>query len=79
MAPAKARTSALGRRETKVYEDIINEGRTSFLSAPTLEGRLEGGVPIIKDGQCLGAIGVSGVSSTDDVAIAKAAMAAIGL
>ena len=79
MAPAKARTSALGRRETKVYEDIINEGRMSFLSAPTLEGMLEGGVPIIKDGQCLGAIGVSGVKSTEDVAIAKAAMAAIGL
>ena len=51
----------------------------SFLSAPTLEGMLEGGVPIIKDGQCLGAIGVSGVKSTEDVAIAKAAMAAIGL
>lgn len=79
MAPAKARTSALGRRETKVYEDIINEGRMSFLSAPTLEGMLEGGVPIIKGGQCLGAIGVSGVKSTEDVAIAKAAMAAIGL
>ena len=79
MAPAKARTSALGRRETKVYEDIINEGRMSILRAPTLEGMLEGGVPIIKDGQCLGAIGVSGVKSTEDVAIAKAAMAAIGL
>lgn len=79
MAPAKARTSALGRRETKVYEDIINEGRMSFLSAPTLQGMLEGGVPIIKDGQCLGAIGVSGVKSAEDVAIAKAAMAAIGL
>jgi uncharacterized protein GlcG (DUF336 family) len=39
IAPEKARTAALGRRETKVYEDIINGGRTSFLSAPTIQGR----------------------------------------
>ena len=52
IAPGKARTSAMGRRESKVYEDMINGGRASFLSAPTLEGMLEGGVPIMKDGQC---------------------------
>jgi uncharacterized protein GlcG (DUF336 family) len=40
---------------------------------------LEGGVPIMKDGQCLGAIGVSGVKSTEDAQIAKAGLAAIGL
>jgi uncharacterized protein GlcG (DUF336 family) len=79
IAPAKARTSAMGRRESKVYEDMINGGRASFLSAPTLEGMLEGGVPIIKDGQCLGAVGVSGVKSTEDAQIAKAGIAAIGL
>jgi uncharacterized protein GlcG (DUF336 family) len=55
IAPAKAHTAALGRRETKVYEDVINGGRTSFLSAPEIKGMLEGGVAIIKDGQCIGA------------------------
>lgn len=79
IAPAKARTSALGRRESKVYEDMINGGRASFLSAPSLEGMLEGGVPIVKDGQCLGAIGVSGVKSSEDAQIAKAGIAVIGL
>jgi uncharacterized protein GlcG (DUF336 family) len=79
IAPGKARTAALGRRESKVYEDIINGGRFSFLSAPDLEGMLEGGVPIMKDGQCLGAVGVSGVKSTEDAQIAKAGIAALGL
>jgi uncharacterized protein GlcG (DUF336 family) len=79
IAPAKARTSAMGRRESKIYEDMINGGRASFLSAPGLEGMLEGGVPIIKDGQCLGAVGVSGVKSSEDAQIAKAGIAAIGL
>lgn len=78
IAPAKARTAALGRRESKIYEDMINGGRTSFLSAPQVEGMLEGGVPIIKDGQCLGAVGVSGVKSSEDAQIAKAGIAAIG-
>lgn len=79
IAPAKARTSAIGRRETKIYEDMINGGRFSFLSAPTLEGMLEGGVPIMKEGQCLGAVGVSGVKSSEDAQIARAGLAAIGL
>jgi glc operon protein GlcG len=79
IAPAKARTAALGRRESKGYEDMINGGRVSFLSAPSLEGMLEGGVPILKDGQCLGAVGVSGVKSNEDAQIAKAGIAAIGL
>ncbi|WP_439518604.1 GlcG/HbpS family heme-binding protein [Hydrogenophaga sp.] len=79
IAPAKAHTAAMGRRESKIYEDIINQGRTSFLSAPTLAGMLEGGVPIMKDGQCLGAVGVSGVKSTEDAQVARAGIAAIGL
>ena len=79
IAPAKAHTAALGRRETKGYEDVINGGRFSFLSAPTVQGMLEGGVPIMKDGACLGAVGVSGVKSSEDAQIAKAGIAAIGL
>ena len=79
IAPAKAHTAALGRRESKVYEDVINGGRYSFLSAPAVEGLLEGGVPILKDGFCLGAVGVSGVKSSEDAQIAKAGIAALGL
>jgi glc operon protein GlcG len=77
IAPAKARTAALGRRESKVYEDMINQGRTSFLSAPVLEGMLEGGVPIMVDGACVGAVGVSGVKSSEDAQIARAGIAAL--
>jgi uncharacterized protein GlcG (DUF336 family) len=79
IAPAKAHTAALGRRESRVYEEIINGGRTSFLSAPALQGMLEGGVPIVKDGQCIGAVGVSGVKSSEDAQIARAGIAALGL
>jgi glc operon protein GlcG len=78
IAPAKASTAALGRRETKVYEDMINQGRTAFLSAPVLEGMLEGGVPVMVDGQCIGAVGVSGVKSNEDAQVARAAIAALG-
>jgi uncharacterized protein GlcG (DUF336 family) len=79
IAPAKARTAALGRRESRLYEEMINGGRVSFLSAPGLEGLLEGGVPVMKDGQCIGAVGVSGVKSTEDAQIGRAGIAAIGL
>jgi glc operon protein GlcG len=78
IAPAKAHTAALGRRESKVYEDIINQGRVSFLSAPGLNGLLEGGVPILVEGACVGAVGVSGVKSTEDAQIARAGIAALG-
>ena len=77
IAPAKAQTAAVGRRESKVYEDMINAGRHSFLSAP-LTGMLEGGVPILVDGQCVGAVGVSGVKSNEDAQIARAGIAALG-
>lgn len=79
IAPAKARTAALGRRESKVYEDMINAGRVSFLSAPVLHGMLEGGVPIMVDGACVGAVGVSGVKSSEDAQIARAGIAALNL
>ena len=76
IAPAKAQTAAIGRRESKVYEDMINAGRHSFLSAP-LQGMLEGGVPIVVEGQVVGAIGVSGVKSNEDAQIARAGIAAL--
>jgi glc operon protein GlcG len=74
VAAEKARTSALGRRESKGYEDMINNGRTAFLSAP-LAGMLEGGVPIVVEGQVVGAIGVSGVKPEQDAQVAKAGAA----
>ncbi|TDP12138.1 uncharacterized protein GlcG (DUF336 family) [Roseateles asaccharophilus] len=77
IAPAKAHTAALGRRESKIYEDMINQGRVSFLSAPGLQGLLEGGVPILVDGVCVGAVGVSGVKSSEDAQIARAGIAAL--
>ena len=79
IAPAKARSAAVGRKDTKAFEDMINNGRTAFLSAPEIDGLLEGGVPILQGGQCLGAVGVSGVKSTEDAQIAKAGIAALGL
>jgi len=79
IAPGKAHAAALGRRETKGYEDMINQGRTAFVTAPAISALLEGGVPIIKDGQCLGAVGISGVKSHEDAQIARAGIAALGL
>jgi uncharacterized protein GlcG (DUF336 family) len=68
----------LGRRESRVYEDIIKQGRVAFLSAP-LAGMIEGGVPIVVEGQVVGALGVSGVKSEQDAAIAQAGIAALEL
>lgn len=77
IATEKARTAALGRRESKVYEEMINAGRTAFLSAPQIAGLLEGGVPVIVDGQVVGAVGVSGVKSDQDAQVARAGVAAL--
>ena len=79
IAPAKARTASLGRRESRLFEELINQGRYAFLSAPELEGMLEGAVPVMVQGQCVGAVGVSGVKSEQDARIARAGIAALGL
>lgn len=76
IAAEKARVAALSRRESAVYENMINQGRNAFLSAP-LDGFLEGGVPIIVDGHCIGSVGVSGVKSEQDAETAKAGIAAL--
>lgn len=77
IAMEKARTSALGRRESKAYEDIISDGRNSFMTVPVLSAILEGGVPIIYEGQVIGAIGVSGAKSNQDAQVAKAGASAL--
>jgi glc operon protein GlcG len=76
IATEKARSAAMGRRETKGYEDMVNNGRTAFLSAPLLTA-LEGGVPVIVDGQVVGAVGVSGVKAEQDAQVAKAGIAGL--
>jgi glc operon protein GlcG len=71
----KARTAALFKRPTKTFEDIINKGRTAITSLNDFTP-LQGGVPIMIDGQIVGAIGVSGASSAqqdEDLAMAGAA------
>lgn len=77
LAPAKAVTSIMGRRESKAYEDMIFDGRVAMLSAPGLPAMLEGGVPIVVDGDFIGAVGVSGVKSHEDAQVARAGIAAI--
>jgi glc operon protein GlcG len=76
-AQEKARTAAMGRRETLVYEEMINKGRHAFLSAPHISMMLEGGINIVVDGHTIGAIGVSGVKNGEDGNTARAGIAAI--
>lgn len=76
IATEKARSAAIGRRETKGYEDMVNGGRSAFLSAPLVTS-LEGGVPVLVDGQVVGAVGVSGVKAEQDAQVAKAGIAAL--
>jgi len=77
LAPAKARTAALGRRDSRIYEELINGPRPAFLSAPGLEGMLEGGVVAMVNGQSVGAVGVSGVKPGEDAQIARAGIAVL--
>jgi glc operon protein GlcG len=76
IAIGKARTAAVGRRETRLYEEMINGGRTAFLSA-SLVTALEGGIPVIVDGQVVGAVGVSGVKPGEDAQVARAGAQAV--
>jgi uncharacterized protein GlcG (DUF336 family) len=75
-AAGKARTAAMFRRPTKGLEDSINKGRFAFLDAPNIVP-LEGGVPVVVEGDVVGAVGVSGVQSSQDVQIAEAGIAAL--
>ena len=77
VATAKARTAAVFRLETQVFENAIKNGRNSLTAVPEMLP-LEGGIPIIVDGQVIGAVGVSGTtSSAQDVEFARAAIAGI--
>lgn len=72
----KAKTAVMFKRPTKVFEDIIKNGRTSMVALPDFTP-LQGGVPITVDGQIIGGVGVSGAASAqqdEELAIAGAAM-----
>jgi glc operon protein GlcG len=80
IAPAKAKTAALGRRESKIYEDMINNGRVSFLPVRrNWTACWKAACPSSSNGEVVGAVGVSGVKSAEDAQIAKAGIAALGL
>lgn len=71
IATGKAHTSAMGRRASKAYEEVVAGGRNAFLSVPGGLTLVEGGEPIIVDGEVVGAVGVSGVKSPEDAQIAR--------
>ncbi len=76
IAQGKARSAAIRRRPTKNDEDMVNNGRMSALSMPGVTF-LEGGVPIMVEGELVGAVGVSGVKSSEDAQVAQAGIDAL--
>jgi glc operon protein GlcG len=77
VAVEKGRSAAVSRRSTKNWEDRVAAGRNAMLNMPVLP--VQGGVPIMTGGECVGAVGVSGVQSHEDEQIANAGIAALGL
>jgi glc operon protein GlcG len=72
----KARTAAIFRRPSKVFEDQVRDGRVAALALPGATP-LQGGVPIIYEGKVIGAIGVSGNTPQEDEDIAKVGAASV--
>jgi len=76
IATEKGRTAAETRRSTAMWEERIKGGRTAMLRMPGVTP-IQGGLPIVIDGECIGALGVSGVQSHEDEQIAKAGIAVL--
>jgi glc operon protein GlcG len=76
VATAKAKTSAITRRPSKFWEDRVKD-RPAFMNFPGVL-QIQGGLPIMYQGECVGAIGVSGVQSQEDEQIAKAGIDTLG-
>ena len=76
VAMEKGRSAAVSRRPTKTWEDRIAGGRMVMLNMPVLP--VQGGVPIMVQSECVGAVGVSGVQSHEDEQIASAGIATLG-
>lgn len=77
VAEQKARTAIMFKRPTKAFEDMVLQGRPVMMTMPDAIC-LEGGLPLIRDGVYLGAIGVSGVKSSEDGIIAAQGVLALG-
>lgn len=78
VAQEKARTAVMFGRPTKVFEQMVAEGRVHMMALPGATP-VEGGLPLAKDGEIVGGIGVSGVKSSQDGAVAAAGAQAIPL
>lgn len=76
IAAQKARSAAVSRRSTKVAEDRIAAGRVALVKMPVLP--VQGGLPIVHQGECVGGIGVSGVQSHEDEQVCHAGLAVLG-
>ncbi|MBP7423993.1 MAG: heme-binding protein [Sulfuritalea sp.] len=76
VAEQKARTAMLFKRSTKVFEDGVMQGRPNLMSLPDVIC-LEGGLPLMRGGQQVGAIGVSGLKAFEDGVVAAAGAAAL--
>jgi glc operon protein GlcG len=77
VAVKKAQTSALTKRPSKFFEDRVKE-RPGFVTFPTPGVMFQGGLPLTHQGECVGAIGVSGVQSHEDEQVAQAGVTALG-
>ena len=75
VAVEKGRSAAVSRRSTKNWEERIAAGRNAVLNMPVLP--IQGGLPIMADGECAGAVGISGVQSHEDEQIAQAGIDAL--
>ena len=76
IAVDKARTAATSRRASGMWEKLIKDGRTGMLNMPGILP-VQGGLPIVAEGTCVGGIGVSGVQSHQDDQIAQAGIDAL--
>lgn len=76
IAVEKGRTAAMSRRSTGAWEAIVKEGRTAMLKMPGILP-VQGGMPILVEGACIGGVGVSGVKSEQDEQIAQAGIDAL--
>lgn len=76
VAPEKARTCVLSGKASKVYEEMVNNGRFAALAMPVVP--LEGGEPIVVGGRVIGAVGVSGVKAGEDAQVARAGVDTVG-
>jgi uncharacterized protein GlcG (DUF336 family) len=76
IALEKGRTAAISRRSSGKWEELIKSGRTAMMKMPGILP-VQGGMPIVADGTCIGAVGVSGVQSHEDEQIAQAGIDAL--